>query len=279
MDWSKAFTLEMNVADIISQQSKRGVQFDKKKAAWHVYELSEKIVNIDIELIPLLPKMLNVGSTYQRPFTTAGKLQKYPQLYADKMGLTREEIGGPFSCVWYTDFDCSKTDKVKFFMLSNGWVPSEWNTKDMKLNVWKYRRRLESKSYKTFIDSVNREEAEYYETLVNKYINTHFVNKSVHYMKAYLSALRFPIKGKVPTFAAIKKRLLLTPKWPSSPKITEDSFDSVSEESGHALELLKDRMVWSHRRSLLTGLISQVREDGRLEAQANPCATPTARMR
>ncbi len=38
-------------------------------------------------------------------------------------------------------------------------------------------------------------------------------------------------------------------------------------------------MQYSHRRSLLQGLLKVVRPDGKIPAEANSCATPTARMK
>ena len=51
------FLTEMTVADIISKQAKHGVSFNRRNARWYVHLLKEIIVNIDRELIPLLPKM------------------------------------------------------------------------------------------------------------------------------------------------------------------------------------------------------------------------------
>ena len=277
--WTKPFLLEMNIADIISQQSKVGVNFKKRDAAWNIHRLSERIIDIDKVLVPLLPKMLNVGSEYKKPFLISGKLAKYPGIYAETAGLTREEIGGPFTAVWYTPFDTGKSARVKLYMLDNGWIPTEWNIKKMPMKIWTYRKRLERNGFNKFMEMLPPEERQYYNDLLEGYIDTHFRGKSVNYMKAYLSALNFPKNGKPPTFAMIKKKLLLTQFWPASPKITEDSFESVSEESGQALHLLKERMVWSHRRSMIEGLVKQIRDDGHLEGRANPCATPTARMR
>ncbi|MFW3388207.1 UNVERIFIED_CONTAM: hypothetical protein RF648_19660, partial [Kocuria sp. CPCC 205274] len=110
------------------------------------------------------------------------------------------------------------------------------------------------------------------------FVNKHFRNKSKGYMRAVLYGMGFDMK-RVPTFDQIKKKLLLSQYWITSPQITEDSFDSVPEDAGRAMQLLKQRMVWSHRRSLIAGLIDLVRPDGKVAGEANPCATPTARMR
>lgn len=86
------------------------------------------------------------------------------------------------------------------------------------------------------------------------------------------------------------KEYLLTVGWKptqftdkGSPKLTEDSLDSIQGEAGN---LFAHRCILTARRSLLLndgddskGLINKVRPDGRISAVANPMATPTARMK
>lgn len=62
----------------------------------------------------------------------------------------------------------------------------------------------------------------------------------------------------------------------SSPKLTEDSFETIPGEVG---ELLKQRVTWRHRRSQIEGWLSAVREDHCLPAGANTLGTNTGRMR
>jgi len=62
----------------------------------------------------------------------------------------------------------------------------------------------------------------------------------------------------------------------SSPKLTEDSYDSITGGIG---KLIKDRILFSHRRSQILGWIENIREDGRLTAGINPCGTNTGRAR
>lgn len=275
--WTNSFLLEMRVADLISRQAKYGTQFNKRNAQWGIHVLTERIVNIDKELIPLLPKMLNKGTEYKKPFKINGQFMKYPGEYAEQAGWSRSDVGGPFTAVWYTPFDPGKTAKVKAVMLDLGWVPTEWNTKKKPFQVFKYRKKLNSTTYAKFIQTCTAEERGLFETEVNAFLEAHFVNKSKNYMKAVVVGLGFDSR-RAPTFDQIKKRLLLSQYWITSPKITEDSFDSLEGEDSEVLDLLKTRMVWSHRRSLIQGLLEVLRPDGKVSGEANPCATPTARM-
>lgn len=277
--WKNAFLLEMKIADIISKQAKYGTQFNERNAKWYIHVLTEKILKIDLELVPLLPKMLNKGTEYKKPFKLNGQFMKFPGEYAERVGLDRSEVGGPFTALWYTDFDPGKTARVKDVMLDMGWMPTEWNTKKMPFQTFKYRKKLQKMTFAKFVSECNQEDRDLYVNSVQGFISAHFVNKSKGYMKAILTAIGFEPNVRVPNFDQIKKKLLLKPFWPTTPKITEDSFDSLGEGEGRALTLLGQRMVWSHRRSMFVGMLENLRPDGKLSGEANPCATPTARMR
>lgn len=62
----------------------------------------------------------------------------------------------------------------------------------------------------------------------------------------------------------------------TSPKITEDSYGTITGNLG---QLVKDRMLYRHRRSQIQGWVDRVRSDGRLSAGANTCGTNTRRFR
>ena len=59
----------------------------------------------------------------------------------------------------------------------------------------------------------------------------------------------------------------------TSPKLTEESFDSLSDDTG---KLVAERMKYKHRKSQLEGWLKVVREDGRI-AQIISGLTPTGR--
>ena len=279
VDWVKPFLLEQKVANIISHQSKDGCNFNVRQCNWNIHILNERISNIDIELIPMLPVMMHKGTEYKAPFKMNGQPKVFVQRYLDLHGVDPSVVGGPFTAVWFTPFDPGKTARVKAEMLDMGWVPTVWNNKKKDFNVWKIQGKLRNKTYAQFLKvDCEYEEAVAYDEDVSAFIKSHFVGKSKNYMRAILIALGFSLR-KTPTFDEIKKKLLLSQFWPTSPKITEDSFESISDEDGMALKLLKERMVWAHRRSLLQGLLAVVRPDGKISGEANPCATPTARMK
>ena len=118
------------------------------------------------------------------------------------------EVNGPFSRVSWEPINLNSSAQVKDYLLSQGWKPTEWNTKKEGREVIR-----------------------------------------------------------------------------TSPKLTEDSFDSVA---GDLPKKIARRAILEHRRRMLknvrrddeeTGWLNQLRKDGRLEARAIPCATNTGRYR
>ena len=94
-------------------------------------------------------------------------------------------------------------------------------------------------------------------------------------VKAYLLSV-----GWVPTQYNINKET----REQTSPKLTEDSFGSIRDDTG---KLLARRSILISRRRLIQnlkdpenkGLLSYVREDGRIPAGSIPCATNTGRTK
>ncbi len=239
---SQALAVELEVARIISEQGRHGVAFNKERAQFLIHLLDEMIVHTDILAVPQLPKLMVTEGEYLKPFKKNGQLQQYVLEYIKKtgdMGMT-QHICGPFSKVYFTPFDMGKTGLIKDYLLTQGWEPDTWNWKDAEPDI-----------LETYMDSL---------------LSSPSLNQR-------LSALNFSgsrNKGN------LRQCLNKERKWPTSPKFSESSFDTVQ---GTVPALVKDRVVWSHRRSLLVGLLEKLRPDGKLSAEANPLATPTGRMR
>lgn len=282
------FLTEMTVADIISKQAKSGVNFNRRNARWYVHLLREIIVNIDRELIPLLPKMRVDGSTYMKPFKKTGALQKWPQLYCDRVGLKREDIGGAFTCVEYVDFDPSKDARVKEALMDEGFLPPEFNTSKKPWNTFEIKRAMRKcGTYQEWYNSwmrgneKERQTAQMVDADIKKFLDKHFRHKTVNYMKAYVFGLGLnPNRKKPVTFDEIKRALATSNKWPTAPTNLEETLEEGLEgDLGKVGSLLKRRVVAAHRLGLINGLIDKERPDGKLSAEANSCATPTFRFK
>lgn len=250
--WSQALRCESRVADIISRQQKHGVHFNAQKARWYVHVLTERILRIDLEAVPQMPKVAVPCGAFSKPFLkSGGPCSRLENLWRDKGEF---QVSGPFTAITFVDFDMGKTAKFKDWMLDQGWKPDEWNTKD--LTVGSDGKKLRGSALN---ESLNR----YIDDLRN--------SKSGR-MRMMLQG----IKPGITTLGEVKRKLERQRKVLTTPKITETSLHTLEGELG---SLVMQRMVWSHRRSMLEGLLRELRQDGRLEAGANPCATPTQRMR
>jgi hypothetical protein len=251
VDWSKAYWVESRVVDIMSRQEKRGVYFEAQKARWYVHLLTERILKIDLVAVPKMPFILSVGTEMKKPFKKNGEpsalLEKW---LVDNPGAS---VGGPFTRVSFDPFDMGKVGLFKDWLLEQGWIPDQYNIKDLTVN---------SAGVKLKGDDLNR--------VINGYMQDLISSKS--------GKLRRGILGIKPgmTRGEVRSLLLRKRKVPAAPKITEESLDTVDTPLG---KLVMERMVWSHRRSLIEGLLSNLRADSRLGASANPDATPTHRMK
>ena len=255
VDWRKAYLVESKVADIISRQEKRGVWFDQQRAKFYIHLLTERILKIDLVAVPQMPKILEVSCNVPKPFKKNGDISVACQKWLDQVdGVSPQSIGGPFTGIIWRPFDLGKTGLFKDWLIAQGWKPDTYNIKDITLN---------SKGERLTGSELSGALNKYMEGLVKDSTGPH---------RMQLLGIR---RGR-DTVKEVKDKLLKVRKLPTSAKITEESLETVETTLG---ALVRQRMVWSHRRSLLQGLVDQVRSDGRLPAGANPDATPTHRMR
>lgn len=250
--WSDSLGIESKVASIISRQTRHGVHFDAQRAKWFIHVLTERILNIDLVAVPQMPKMVKASGAFSKPFLKSGKPCQRLQTLWDNHGAFK--VSGPFTAITFEDFDMGKTGRFKDWFLDQGWIPDQWNVKD--ITVGSDGKKLKGSDLNASL---------------NRYIEDLRSSKS--------GRLRMRLQGIKPgitTLGEVKRKLERQRKVLTTPKITEESLVTVQGDLG---TLVMKRMVWSHRRSLLEGLVREKRDDGRLEAGANPCATPTGRMR
>lgn len=195
-DWKESLDIEHKIQEIITNQDHCGVNFDLVKAQGLVTELTCKVYNIDKEYVPSLPSSLKIPykTSIDEPFKRDGEVKAtIIKWYGDRS----DQVKGPFTRILFEPFPINSTAKVKDYLLSQNWIPTEYN--------------------------ISKKTGER-----------------------------------------------------SSPKLTEDSFSSIE---GTLPKAIKNRVLFSHRKSNIDGLINRLRPDGRISAGANPCGTPTGRMR
>lgn len=124
----ESISLEHEVYKIISKQEHRGIRFNTSAAEKMVLDLSKRIDKIDKEIVPLLPKELEViGVEVRNPFLKTGGYRKTVIDYIESTGLGKDVIEGPFTRVRFHMFNIGSVGKVKDFLIESGWIPDSYN--------------------------------------------------------------------------------------------------------------------------------------------------------
>lgn len=138
-NWKAASQLSMELFEILHKQEEYGWLFDDELALDSYYQLTKWMRWISTAVQDKLPylcirakKVKGEYAYYKAPFKVNGELKSFVQTFLDGNwpDLCVRSIGGPFSQVNFRRADVSKGQEVKDFLLSEGWVPREWNTND-----------------------------------------------------------------------------------------------------------------------------------------------------
>ncbi len=214
---ASVITTEFETARISAQQVENGWLVDTELAEGHFTWLNQEIEALASKITPLLPpnvkRLDSIGKVVAPKYTKKGDLHAHIVKYFEGfecIDYTNEhklKVYGSYCRVKVIPIEMTQHALIKDFLLSQGWVPTEWN---MKMNE----------------------------------------------------------EGK-------KER--------TSPKLTEDSFDTIKGDLGKDIAL---HMVYSHRRNMLrsvkndkTGWLNTLRDDNRLECIPMTLGAATGRMR
>lgn len=131
-NWGYSQFLEHRIAKIITEQEHHGILFNDKKAVEYVSWLSDRIEQIDCEIVPRLPSSIEkIGQVpINNPFLKTGGYRKQTRDYLDEYFPGEETeglVGGPFTRIKFLPFNLGSTEKVKCFLLESGWLPETWN--------------------------------------------------------------------------------------------------------------------------------------------------------
>ena len=212
---ASVITTEFETSRISAQQVKNGWLVDVKLAEQHFEWLNNEIDKLASKITPLLPPNVKrvdpLGKFVSPKYTKKGDLHshliKYWEGYDFGILNSERRLGGAYCRVKIIPIEMTQHALIKAFLLKQGWVPTEWNTK----------------------------------------MNDQGKNER------------------------------------TSPKLTEDSFDTIKGDLGKDIAL---HMVYSHRRNMLrsvkndkTGWLNTLRDDNRLECIPMTLGAATGRMR
>lgn len=120
--WLQALQIELKMAHIIHQQAQNGWLFDKDKCSAYIEELGATMNGIYESLKPSLPiTVKQYGVTIEEPFKMDRSLKKMVTDWTD------EDVLGPFTRIYFEDFNLGSDKQVKEFLLTVGWKPTWWN--------------------------------------------------------------------------------------------------------------------------------------------------------
>lgn len=167
--WRKAIRMESKLADLAVRREHFGFFFNREKAIECVRDLTEKINTISDKINPILPEReLNKGelSFYTPPKVQLKKdgtpsaailrfAEKHKAVVEEgdegwflEIGLAQYPLPFEEPLETHTQATVEDMDTVKAYLIDLGWIPSEWNerdlTKDAKKKNLPYKKRVEA---------------------------------------------------------------------------------------------------------------------------------------
>lgn len=295
--WAGPIQLEKCVMNLITQQSHRGFAFNLELAEKCVKELDMFMTERKQRVEPLLPKK-KATKTFMKDFTPPksqfkkdGSLSAHMEKFIQKIGATvkdndtivfeEKEFKLPLedgeSLVKEVAASIDDTTHIKEWLVSLGWVPSEWKEKDLTVNTKK--QKLSESEYAAAV-----------ERYVDQTLNSPFCAERCEYLECSPRTLRTFLLGK-----NIKRPVRVQTN-PNFTKGTDKEMcpdlERISEQFPFAKDVI-EYLTFKHRRNSILGggldwedegdaekgFMSQVREDGRIPTPADTCGAATSRMK
>lgn len=135
VDWTQALEVEHGISPIITQQELNGCPLDLALVWSTRRELKGHVLEIDKEVVPLIPEVALPKSSqpawptkqYKKDGQPTVQARKY---YGDDFGLSKEYRTDII--VRTAPISLSSNQQVKNYLLGIGWIPTEWNFKKGK---------------------------------------------------------------------------------------------------------------------------------------------------
>jgi len=147
-NWASAHKLNVKIFQYLNEQEQYGFAIDVPHLNRCIAQLTRWIDKIANSINPSLPYLVDVLETktdgkykhVKAPFKKDGTHSKALEDYAEKRDMDIHTVSGPFSRVLLRRVDLNKNQEVKDFLLSEGWKPDEWNTKDGRRTSAKFSK-------------------------------------------------------------------------------------------------------------------------------------------
>ena len=297
-NWKDAFELEKAVAEIITRQQHRGFWFDKELALKNIQELDNMMIERKAKVDPILPPK-EATKKFLADHTPPKKQLKMNLSPTAHMNNWVERLGGKFlgegqvellgkvydmplpegvPIVTQDVATIDDTTHIKGWLVSLGWVPSEFQERDLSTNAKKIK--LSPEKYKETV-----------ERYIEQTLNGPFKELRCEIIGVTEGELEYNLLNRK-TGRAVKV--------PTNPKFTRGQDKEVCPNlmaMGDKFPFAKDiieYLTYKHRRNSILGgnvgwdedeeefekgFLANTREDGRIPTPADTCGAATSRFR
>lgn len=126
----KSMKLTFKLFEILDLQEKNGWPVSRQQIEKGIRMLDGWIRRIDLVLTPHLPNVVEVP--YNTPVNKPFKQDRTLSVIAKRWFESEQEqagVAGPFTRIGFRKTNLDSNEELKSFLISEGWVPKEWNFK------------------------------------------------------------------------------------------------------------------------------------------------------
>ena len=135
VNWRNALLLEQAFFKCLVEQKKTGFLVDEPLLDGYIRGVQGLMDKIDRKVLPLMPMRIVPRESkksgeflwLKEPFKKNGELGVYAERFCIEADIDTHTVDGPFSRIDYVEFDLGSGKQVKDYLLSQGWIPNEWN--------------------------------------------------------------------------------------------------------------------------------------------------------
>jgi hypothetical protein len=128
-DWEQSLRLEYAVARYHAKQEMNGVPFNEVEANKLLATINDQMLRLEADIKKGIPdKCKQYLGTVKSPFKKDGT---YTKNTVDWFGGDPEGVGvaGPYTRIKWHEINLNSDPQVKAYLLTQGWIPTEWNYK------------------------------------------------------------------------------------------------------------------------------------------------------
>lgn len=295
-DWSKAYSVELKLADLTLKQELFGFSFDRTLAEKNISQLDTMMQEISELVNPILPpKLFNASELkeyvlpvrrFKKDGTPSSYLLKFMEKHNAELNVEARTFIYEGRTIDVETTEALKTSKpatvndidvVKSYLLGLGWVPSEIKERDLVKNQDKT-----VKNHAEIVEAIDRY-VKQTESSLFKDLRCEALDTNINRLRSFLISR---IDGAKPIYVPTTPKLTVGVEKEICPHLI--SLGEKAEFVSHVVKFY----TYKHRRNSIAGgdidedtgepskgFISFIREDGRVPTPADTLGANTGRYR